>query len=365
MTAQETMDAAEGTSEACISTSQELPRDVISSILSFLPAKLIARFSCVSTSWSESWRQDRVLKERVDLEYSWRFRDVQPHVVKTSRQEIQAVAREGNAIAIGGRGFLDIWDVASGDRLAVCKVNQSRMICSVCFLGGLVVSGDDQGVGSAWDATSGFLLFRRCMQIDAVWALEAVGEFLASVGEDHYIKLWRAGDSDFVEDKVLYGHQDSISSMCSVSEGSILLSGSDDTQVRVWSLLSGECLNVLKGHTSSIESLAVSDGILASASRDRSLRLWDYEKGECVKVLNEASGFSMGGVCSLGGIAMCGEKLVTNTAVGQLAIWNVNEGECLRILLPEFFTLALSLDKTKLMGLDSYGSLILFDFSVC
>ena len=54
-----------------------------------------------------------------------------------------------------------------------------------------------------------------------------------------------------------------------------LASGSDDRTIRVWSSDTGECKQLLKGHTYSVNSLAVlPNGDLASGSRDKTIRVW-------------------------------------------------------------------------------------------
>ena len=52
------------------------------------------------------------------------------------------------------------------------------------------------------------------------------------------------------------------------SDGTFIVSGSDDQSVHVWDALSGEELKVLKGHTGSVWSVALSsnDTIVSGSS---------------------------------------------------------------------------------------------------
>ena len=61
-----------------------------------------------------------------------------------------------------------------------------------------------------------------------------------------------------------------------VQDGKTLYSGSRDNTVRVWALPSGECVDVLKGHSETVTSVAVApDGkTIYSASGDNTIRAW-------------------------------------------------------------------------------------------
>jgi len=60
------------------------------------------------------------------------------------------------------------------------------------------------------------------------------------------------------------------------SDGTWIVSGSSDKSVRVWDASTGAELNVLKGHTHSVNSVVFSsDGTwIVSGSSDNSVRVW-------------------------------------------------------------------------------------------
>lgn len=70
---------------------------------------------------------------------------------------------------------------------------------------------------------------------------------------------------------------------------STLFSGSSDKTIRSWNLLTGESLNVFKGHTRGIEDLALDEGetFLYSASSDGLIMKWNPLTAECLQVFKD------------------------------------------------------------------------------
>ena len=79
----------------------------------------------------------------------------------------------------------------------------------------------------------------------------------------------------------LQGHTDLVKAIVSVPPfqdvnfGFDFASASVDTTVRLWNSKTRECVQVLKGHTQAVVSLAVSKDKLASVGRDHTVRVWD------------------------------------------------------------------------------------------
>jgi len=74
--------------------------------------------------------------------------------------------------------------------------------------------------------------------------------------------------------KTLRGHSGWVDSLAVLPDNK-LASGSSDETIKIWDLISGQCINTLKGHSGSVNSLAVlPDNKLASGSSDKTIKIW-------------------------------------------------------------------------------------------
>ncbi|KAG2106974.1 WD40-repeat-containing domain protein [Suillus discolor] len=93
----------------------------------------------------------------------------------------------------------------------------------------------------------------------------------------------------------LQGHTLTVFSVSFSSDGTRIMSGSQDTTVRLWDATTGQPLGEpLQGHTGAILSVSFSpDGTrIASGSADNTIRLWDAAFGQTCHDNTETNSFS-------------------------------------------------------------------------
>ena len=125
------------------------------------------------------------------------------------------------------------------------------------------------------------------------------------------------------------GHSSFIMAVAITLDGSRCVSASGDSTLRVWNMMSGECLHILKGHENDVMAVAiVPDGSrCVSASRDGNLRIWDMMTGKCLYVLE---GHEQDVVAVT--ITPDGSRCVSASWDGNIRIWSMKTGKCIRIL---------------------------------
>lgn len=79
-------------------------------------------------------------------------------------------------------------------------------------------------------------------------------------------------------------HQGPINCMSVSEDGSLLITGSDDNTVKLWSTktLDTECLGVMEGHTGYITCVVSCDTFVISGSADCTIKKWDMTTCQCV-----------------------------------------------------------------------------------
>jgi WD40 repeat protein len=145
-----------------------------------------------------------------------------------------AFSPDGRQLAVGGRcGTLRVWDVVKGQSVLNQKVHRQR-IRSLAFTsaGTIISAGDDQRV-KITDLRKPEKVTELPRLPSKLFAVKLLGDgLLATAGSDNKIRIW--GISDRQEIGVLNGHTGTVS--CLDANSGVLVSGSFDTQVRMWDM---------------------------------------------------------------------------------------------------------------------------------
>jgi hypothetical protein len=137
----------------------------------------------------------------------------------------------------------------------------------------------------------------------------------ASGSDDGEIRLWDLATGNHVS--TLRGHTRRVTSVEFSSDGKLLLSGSWDNTCRLWDVGTSQCASVLTGHSDGVTSVAIApdDKIAASSSFDCGVRVWNLASGEC---LEERPGHESKVMCL--SISRTGNQLVAGDVRGYLSV---------------------------------------------
>ena len=157
--------------------------------------------------------------------------------------------------------------------------------------------------------------------------VETGDRWLVTGSGDCTIRLWKmsmdvggvSGDGVIAAPTAVFrGHTDTVRSVAYIPSLSMLVSGSHDTFVKVWTL-DGTCLQTMEGHGALVFSVAASpDGtMVASGSEDNTVRVWGLD-GTCKQVIRHPG-------CVWAVAFLPNGDLATGCADGTVRVWSTDD----------------------------------------
>ncbi|KAH0256265.1 WD40 repeat-like protein, partial [Aureobasidium melanogenum] len=164
----------------------------------------------------------------------------------------------------------------------------------------------------------------RCLQghVMGVWAMVPWGETLVSGGCDRDVRVWNMATGQPLH--MLRGHTSTVRCL-KMSNATTAISGSRDTTLRIWDIEKGQCKHVLMGHQASVRCLEIHGDLVVSGSYDTTARIWSISEGRCLRTLQ-------GHFSQIYAVAFDGKRVATGSLDTSVRVWNVTDGKCLAIL---------------------------------
>ena len=215
------------------------------------------------------------------------------HVLNASRYALEDVSGvclspDGLQAVTCNSSCAALWDVASGQRLAVI--------------------GDDDGPGGC---------------VDANFAPD--GSMVVVGYRCGMLRIYRMGSTDLQQ--TMEGHTGVVKSACFSPCTKTVLTGSEDSTARLWSVETGKSKLTLSPASGTVESACFSpDGLsVVTAHTDKCAILWGAETGERLWTYHVSDG-ALTSVC----FSSDGTLMLTGCCGGPSKLWCVRSGECVR-----------------------------------
>ncbi|KZV89846.1 WD40 repeat-like protein, partial [Exidia glandulosa HHB12029] len=146
--------------------------------------------------------------------------------------------------------------------------------------------------------------------------------FVVAGMRNHSISVWSILSRDQTLGP-LAGHDDEIRAVAFSFDGTYLISGSEDCNVRIWCAQTGAAIAILTGHTGGVTCLSVSPvhARVASGSRDRSIVIWDLTEHTPVRRLCDDGELHSRGVTGLAW-SPDGRRLISGSSDGVIRVWD-------------------------------------------
>ncbi|OLL23945.1 Cell division control protein 4 [Neolecta irregularis DAH-3] len=173
------------------------------------------------------------------------------------------------------------------------------------------------------DGPNPFFLRKLAGHTQSVRAIAGQDDLLVSGSYDNNVKLWTVSTGQCVHTYV--GHAAKVYSVALDTKKGKAVSGSMDCFVKVWDLVGGDCLYTLEGHTSLVGLLSLSHRQLVSAAADSTLRIWNPDSGQCQHILTAHTG-------AITCFQHDDQKVISGSD-GNVKIWDIKTGRFIRDIL--------------------------------
>lgn len=221
------------------------------------------------------------------------------HVLRGHTDWVHAIAftPDGQFLASASSDqTIRIWEIATGQCHHILQGHKSH-IWAVAFspVSHLLASSSDDHTIKLWNINSGQCIRTLSGHTRRVQAItfSPDGRWLASNSSDQTIVIWDVNTGRCLRtiphqgDRVRAIVFSPLQTPFTQQTGQFLLSSYAKLSIQIWNAHTGESLHTLNGHTKHICSIAFTPNgeTLVSGSEDSSIRLWDITFGECLNVL--------------------------------------------------------------------------------
>jgi WD40 repeat protein len=174
---------------------------------------------------------------------------------------------EGRIISGSVDGTIRLWSAHRPMCEAVLEGHTDWVRC-LHARGSTVVSGSDDGTIRFWDLERAACV--KVLQTHSVNCLQLFADVVFYGSEDGVVFVIDCESGG--ELAQLRGHTQSVNCMAVWDEGDALVTGSGDTSVRIWSLTNHQCLHELRHHAFSVNCLTIHASVLYTGSGDCTLQ---------------------------------------------------------------------------------------------
>lgn len=243
-----------------------------------------------------------------------------------------AFTPNGDMLASGGHdAAVQVWDPHNGMKLQTLPHPGPVYVVTWSPGGHLLASGDFEGNLRLWEIQQ--TLPATCMQMipghtNRVMGLafSPNGSRLASGSWDQTVKLWETANGCLLQAHSV--HTDQVNRVAWSPDGRYVASCSYDKAIWLWDIEQDSYRTMQHRHGAVVHSIAFSDNnSLLSANEDGTLRIWEVVSGQCLHVVQ-------GYAVSISDIAwsLDGRQLASGGTDGLVTVWEVIGGRASKVL---------------------------------
>lgn len=123
----------------------------------------------------------------------------------------------------------------------------------------------------------------------------------------------------------IQGHAGSIKCIYVCEAKKIVITGSFDTSIRVWSIDNGKCLRIFQGHQQTVNCLSMDDerDKIVSGSSDKTCRVWNLGKKKCWRTFKHTY--------QINAVTIGEEVCISGGATGKIKVFHLVSGKLIKV----------------------------------
>ncbi|BFZ54823.1 hypothetical protein PYCC9005_001860 [Savitreella phatthalungensis] len=313
-----------------------LPVEVVYQIFSFLDYKDVARAARVSRSWYRLATAPSLWRT-LYFKQHWNVNEVRvrefENWARTVDSTLPLSAADGPGRNVPPPFHVGhIWKPANGSgRLSLNWVylfrqhltldsNWARGYCDRTMIEALVpVEPADMPEGLQGEAND---------RAHGIYCLQFDDDMIVTGSRDCKVRVWSMKDHRCT--RVMSGHTGSVLCLQVDVATGIIITGSSDTTIMTWDMAAGRALQCYRGHTEPVLNLRFNNDYVLSASKDRTIRIWSRQEGTreahtCVRVLR-------GHHAAVNGVQLDGNIIISAGGDHTIRMWHFSTGECFKVI---------------------------------
>ena len=228
----------------------------------------------------------------------------------------------GTLISGSSDGTIKFWDM-NADYSFIKSIKEPNVAVSSLAMSETndLISGFSDGTIKVWDLSTW-----KCVKVlkkhtkDVVVLVPLPNNELISCSSS--IHIWNISTSQCLHSFI----NDSMVFCIAITEERLVISGSEDGMIRVWSVLAKGKIRDLTGHEGCILSLEIKNDLLCSGDAEGIIRLWNPRTWKCFWVLDKH-----GSKISLLRL-VDNNQLISCSVDCTVLVWNLNTYECISTL---------------------------------
>jgi len=239
---------------------------------------------------------------------------------------------ESHLFSASGDRSIKVWDLETLECKATLKEHDNN-VYALALNRTHLFSGSWDNTIKVWDLKSYKCQRTLKVHTNYVSALALSDNIMYSGSWDMNIQIWDLNKMEVTatilkEDsssaKPTNGHTNCIS--CVKVAGPLLVSGSYDNTVKIWSRNTLQCKSTLRGHSNWVYSLDVSDDKrIFTGSRDNTIKVWSLDNGTLLHTIKDHNEY-------VTSVSIHGNKLYVGSMDKTIKIYDLNNLKCLQTL---------------------------------